>query len=89
MALIVGAGLERFSRSIGEAVQVQTVVPVGTADQGKSVRSEVFQCIVEGTFQMLHQGSSQFFFVVEGNVFGEKRGVSGLSDVSGGCGNEP
>ena len=39
-------GLERFSGMSGEAVQVQTIIPVGTADQRQIVRAFVVDDIV-------------------------------------------
>ena len=89
VAFIVGTGLEGFSRCVGEAVQVQAVVPVGAADERQAVRSEMLQRIIEGTSQMFHQRSCQFFFIIEGNIFGEERGVSGLSYIGGSCSDEP
>ena len=59
--------LERLSRLIGEAVQVQAVVPVCPSDQRKLVRSKMGAAVLEGTAQMLKQGCCFFHMTVKGN----------------------
>ena len=47
-ALPVGGRLVGLVRVLREAVEVEAVVPVGAADQGQTVRSEVVEGEVEG-----------------------------------------
>ena len=37
LAILVGRGLERLSRGIGEAILVQAIVPIGAANQGQAM----------------------------------------------------
>ena len=63
-----GAGdLEALARMLGEAVQVQAVVPVGAADEGQTVGAEVGAGEVEAAAQMLHQRLSLALIVVKGH----------------------
>ena len=56
--------LERFTGFTGEAVQIQTVIPVSTSDQRKFVRSEMCRCIMERFVQMFHNsGTSELFLI--------------------------
>ncbi len=48
-------GLEGFARVLGEAVEVQAVIPVGTPDERQLVRSLVVHDIVKRALQVLHQ----------------------------------
>lgn len=57
-------GLEGFSGLCGEAVQVQTVVPVSAANEREPVRTLMGYGKTEGTCQMLKQ--SAFAAVVKG-----------------------
>ena len=81
--------LERFARLCREAVQVQTVIPVSTADQRQFVRSEMGYGKVEGTFQVLHQRLCLGGIVVEINLLVENREISGLFEVGGTSGDQP
>jgi hypothetical protein len=40
LAVLVGGGLEALAGRVGEAVQVEAVVPVGAADQRQPMRSK-------------------------------------------------
>ncbi|MNO94273.1 hypothetical protein D3C76_858910 [compost metagenome] len=65
----IGSCLERFAWFIGEAVQVETVVPVCAANQRQAVWSKIVNNMVEGTFQMLEQGSCVVWIAVKRNLF--------------------
>ena len=39
LAVLVGRGLEGLARRIGEAVQVEAIVPIGAADEGQAMRT--------------------------------------------------
>ena len=68
----------------GEAVQVQTVIPVSTADQRQFVRSEMVYGKVEGTFQVLHQRLSLGRNRCRNQPAHRRDGeISGLFDVGG------
>ena len=79
--VVVGDGLEALAGLGGEAVQVQTVVPVRTADQGQLVGALVFGNIVEGTLQMHHHGLSLRGIVVKIDHLAENAHVAGFLDV--------
>ncbi|MNO32640.1 hypothetical protein D3C76_226370 [compost metagenome] len=76
--------LERFARLGREAVQVQTVIPVRASDQRQAMRSEVIGNMLEGTLQMLEQGSGIVRIAVKRNLLIQNRIVAGFLDV-GSC----
>ena len=85
-----GAGdLEALARMLGEAVQVQAVVPVGAADEGQTVGAEVGAGEVEAAAQMLHQRLSLALIVVKGHGLVEDAVVAGLAQISGGARDQP
>ena len=47
-ARLVAGGLERLAGRLGEAVEVQAVVPVGAADERQAVRADPVERVVEG-----------------------------------------
>jgi len=49
-------GLERLARRIGEAVQVETVVPIGAADQRQTMRAKPFERVMETAPQCSYNG---------------------------------
>ena len=53
LAVLVGGGLEALARRVGEAIQVQAVVPVGAADQRQAMRPKPVQRVVEAALQVL------------------------------------
>ena len=53
---LVLSGLEGLVGIVGEAVQIEAVVPVGPADARQAVRAEVAGDVVETDLQMLQQG---------------------------------
>ena len=87
--LEVGRGLEALARGLGEAVEVQAVVPVGAADQRQAVRPQVLQRVVEAAPQMLHQRLGQRFVVVKGHHLGEDGHIARLLDVGRGAEDQP
>ena len=68
LALVLG-GLETFVGIPRETVQVEAVVPVGTSDEWKAVRTEVLDDVIERHPQMLHERYLGTWLVVEGNGF--------------------
>ena len=52
---LVAGGLERLAGRVGEAVQVEAVVPVGAADERQAVRAEVLERVVERALEVLEQ----------------------------------
>ena len=62
-----GAGdLEALARMLGEAVQVQAVVPVGAADEGQTVGAEVGAGEVEAAASLKPVPTSRLPFLVRG-----------------------
>ena len=82
-------GLEGFARMLREAVEVQTVIPVSTSDQGQIVWSLVVYDIVEGAFQMLHQCRCHAHIIVVRHHLFQDTKVSCLADISTRTCNQP
>ena len=74
---------------LGEAVQVQAVVPVGAADQRQAVGTQMGAGKVEAAAQVLHQGLRLGFVVIKGYLLLQNRPVAGLPQVGSSTGNEP
>ena len=81
--------LERLTRSVGEAVQIQTVIPVSTPDQRKVMRSFMVDNIAEGARQMLKERSSRGFIVVKRNLLIKNGEISGLLDIGSSTCDQP
>lgn len=88
-AFDIGCRLERFARLLGEAVQVQAVVPVRASDQRQAMGPEIFDDMVEGTFQMLEQRSGVVGVAVERNLLVKDAQIAGFFNISGRAENEP
>ena len=85
-----GAGdLEALARVLGEAVQVQAVVPVGAADQRQTVGTQMGAGKVEAAAQVLHQGLRLGGVVIKGHLLLQNGPVAGLPQVGSSTGNEP
>ena len=81
--------LERFVWIPREAVQVQAVVPVGTANQWQHVRSQIFNNMIERNVQVLHQCNFTSRLVIERHHFIENREVARLLDIGHRTKDEP
>ena len=88
-ALEVRTGLEVLAGLPAEAVQVQTVIPVGAADERQAVRAAVQSGISHAPAKMLHQRDFRALFIIEGRRFIQDRHVAGLAHVCCGAGDEP
>ena len=86
---LVLRSLERLVRVVGEAVEVEAVVPVGAAYERESVRPQVVQDVVERYPEVLQQADFGPGTVVEGDRFVEYAEVAGLLDVCDGAEDEP
>src|SRR5690349_633286 len=80
-AFLVGRGLEGLTGRIGEAVEIQTVVPIGAADEGQMIGTEAIERILNGTLQMLVKGSLCPWLIFVLNQFIQNRPVSAFFDV--------
>ena len=74
---------------LGEAVQVQTVIPVGASDQRQAMGSLVRRGEIKAAFQMFHQGNRRIPVVVKRHLLVENCGIAGLADIGGNCGDQP
>lgn len=81
--------LETFARVFRKTVQVQTVVPVCSADQRQTVGAEVGMRVVEAAAKVLHQRLGKALVIVEGDKLVQNRPISSLTDVCVGAGDEP
>ena len=86
---LVLSGLERFVGVVGEAVEVEAVVPVGAADEGQSVGAEVAHHVVEAHAQVFHEAHFGAGLIVEGHGFVEDGEVAAFLDIGDGAENQP
>ena len=82
-------GLKALAGMGGEAVEVQTVVPVGAADQRQTVGPQVVDGIAEAAPQVLQQRLLRAGFRVEGHRLVQNGPVARLAEVGVRSGNEP
>ena len=82
-------GLEALPRLLAEAVQVQAVVPVGTANQGQTVGTGVGHGEAYAAAQMLHQGHFRAGDIVEGGGVIQDGKVPGLRQIGMGGSHQP
>ena len=59
-AVAVLRRLERLARRVREAVEVEAVVPVGTADERQPVRAEPFERVVDGAPQVVLEAAARY-----------------------------
>ena len=85
-----GAGsLERFTGVFGEAVEVEAVVPVGTAYERQAVGTFMGDGITDAAPQMLHKGHGLTFVVIEGDGGTQDGIVPCLAQVCADSGDQP
>ena len=82
-------GLEAFARLFAEAVQVQAVVPVSTANQRQTMRTLVGAQIAEAAAQMLKQRLCKAVVVVKVHRFVQNRVVARLAQIGVHGSNQP
>ena len=85
----VGEGLEGLAGLVGEAVQVQAIVPVGPADERQAMGAPVVHHMVEAGLQVLQQGAAVLGIAVVGGGLVQDAEVAGLLDIGRGAGNQP
>ena len=56
-AIFIRRCLEGLTGRIGEAVEVETIIPIRAANEGKIVGSESVERVLDGTLQMLVERS--------------------------------
>ena len=87
---LAGAGdLKALTRVLGEAVQVQAVVPVGAANERQAVGAKVRNGEVEAAAQMFQQRLGLGLVIIERHLLIQDAPVSGLPQVGGSAGDEP
>ena len=86
---VVLRGLEALVRIPGEAVEVQTVVPVGTPDERQAVWAEVVEDMIEGDGKMFEERLLRAFLIVKRHHLVEDRVVARLLDISDRSEDEP
>jgi hypothetical protein len=89
LAFLVGGGLEALAGRVGEAVEIQAVVPVGAADQRQAVRPEPLQRVAEAALQVLVERLLGAGLVVVGHRLVEDAPVAGLLEIGGDADDEP
>ena len=81
--------LEALARVRGEAVEIQTVVPVGPADQRQTVGPQMRAGITEAAAQVLEQGPGQRRIVVKVHALIENAPVARLTQIGVNAGDQP
>ncbi len=83
-AVPVGGGLERLTRRIRKAVQVQAVIPVGAPDQRQAVRADPLERVLDRALQMPVQAFLRAGPVVIGNRRLQDAPIAGLFEIGRG-----
>ena len=81
LAVFVGCGLEGDTWCVGEAVQVEAVVPVGATDQGQTMRPQPPQCVMEAAQQVVVERRLGAGLVVVGHRLVQDALVAGLLQI--------
>ena len=89
LAFFVRGGLEGLSGRVGEAVQVEAVVPVGATDQRQSMRSQAVERVLEAALQVLVERLLGARLIVVGHRLVENAPVAGLLDIGGNADDQP
>ncbi len=88
-ALKAGGSLEGLARSLGEAVEVEAVVPVSTTDEGETVRSEVGYNMIKGSLEVVDEGLRSGRIGIERSHVIEDVDIAGLLDVCSNTEDKP
>ena len=89
LAVLVGRGLERLARRVGETVEVQAIVPVGAADERQAVRAEAFERVIEAAAQVFVERLLGAGLVLELHRLVEDAPVAGFLEVGRDAEDEP
>ena len=89
LAFLVGGRLKRLARRVREAVQIQAVVPIGAADQGKPVRPQPVQRVTEAAPQVLVERLLRAGLVVVLHRLVQNAPVAGLFQIRGDANDQP
>ncbi len=79
--LLVVVGLEALARLVGEAGEVQAVVPVGASRKRQTVRSYLLAYVVERALAVVKHGVRKLGFVLIRYLLVENRNVARLLDI--------
>ncbi len=74
---------------LAEAVEVQTVIPVCTADLRETMRPFMSNREIKGSLQVFHERLCLGDIVIKRNGFFQNRDISGFSDIGACSGDEP
>ena len=74
---------------LGEAVEIEAVIPVRAADERQSMGTFVGDRIIYTPAQVLHKGLRQGRIIIEGHGLAQNSEIPGLSDISADCGDKP
>jgi len=89
LAILVGGGLKGLPRGVGKAVEIEAVVPVGTADQRQAVRADALERIGQAALQMfVKRGFTAGLIVIRDHLV-KNRPVAGLLEISAGAEDQP
>jgi len=88
-AILVGGGLEGLSRRVGEAIEVQAVIPIRPANQRQLVRSQTFKCVLNSPLKVFEQGHFGASLVLVGHHFVKDGKIPGFFHVRRGCEYQP
>ena len=80
LAILVGGGLEALAGGVGEAVEVEAVVPVGAANQRQAMRPKAVEGVLEAALQVLVERRLRARLVVVLDGLVQDAPVAGLLD---------
>src|ERR1035437_7227970 len=88
-AVFVRGGLEGLPGRVGEAVQVETIVPIGAPDERQAMGTETIERVAEAALQMLVERRFGAGRIVIGHTLIQDAPISSLFDIGVYSDNEP
>src|SRR5208283_1557166 len=81
LAILIGSGLEGLAWRIGEAVQVEAIVPIGAADQWQAMGTKTLAGVMEAALEMFVERRLRAGHIVVGYGLVEDAPVAGFLKI--------
>ncbi len=88
-AILVGGGLKRLTRRVGEAIEVEAVIPIRPANQRQLVGSQSIQRVLDRPLKVFEQGHFGAWLVFVGHQFIKDGKIPGFLHISCCCQYQP
>src|SRR5208283_1351971 len=88
-AVFVRGGLEGLPGRVGEAIQVEAIVPIGAPDERQAMGTETIERVAKTALQMLVERRFGAGCIVIGHWLIQDAPVSSLFDIGADSDNEP